>query len=68
MISADVHSASIQDRDGALDLLVQARQKTPTLQRFFTDQEYIGELQKHCFLKTGCLLTIAKKDPEAEGF
>ncbi|VVC35013.1 Transposase, IS4-like,Putative transposase IS4/IS5 family [Cinara cedri] len=68
VVTADVHSAGVQDRDGALALLIKAKRKTLTLQRFFADQGYTGELQKRCFLKTGCLLTIAKKDPEAEGF
>lgn len=68
VITADVHSASVQDRDGALDLLMRAKQKTPTLQRFFADQGYCGNLQNKCFLKTGCLFTIAKKDANAEGF
>lgn len=65
---AEVHSASIQDRDGALDLFVQAKKKTPTLQKFFADQGYTGTLQNRCFLKTGCLLTIAKKASDAVGF
>lgn len=68
MITADVHSASVQDREGALDLLVKAKQKIPTLQRFFADQGYTGTLQSRCFLKTGCLLTIAKKASDAVGF
>jgi transposase len=68
IITADVHSASIQDRDGALDLLVKAKQKTPTLQRFFADQGYCGDLKNKCLLKTGCLFTIAKKAVDVEGF
>ena len=68
VIAAEVHSASIQDRDSALDLFAQAKQKTPTLQKFFADQGYSGALQNNCFLKTGCLLTIAKKASDAIGF
>ncbi|WP_410529903.1 IS5 family transposase [Wolbachia endosymbiont (group A) of Campoletis raptor] len=68
IITADVHSASVQDRDGALGLFVQAKKKIPTLQKFFADQGYTGALQNHCFLKTGCLLTIAKKASDAVGF
>lgn len=40
IIDADVHSASVQDRDAALDLFVQAKKKIPTLQKFFADQGY----------------------------
>ncbi|WP_375604638.1 transposase [Wolbachia endosymbiont of Anurida maritima] len=35
VIAAEVHSASIQDRDGALNLFVQAKCKAPTLRKFF---------------------------------
>ncbi|GFY65299.1 IS5 family transposase [Trichonephila inaurata madagascariensis] len=68
IIEADVHSANVQDRDGALDLFVQAKKKIPTLQKFFADQGYSGALQNNCFLKTRCLLTIAKKASDAVGF
>lgn len=63
-----MHSASIQDRDGALNLFTQAKCKAPTLCKFFADQGYTGELQNRCFLKTGCLLTIAKKASDSVGF
>ncbi|WP_353270500.1 transposase [Wolbachia endosymbiont (group A) of Myopa testacea] len=68
IITADVHSVSVQDREGALGLFVQAKKKIPILQKFFADQGYMGALQNHCFLKTGCLLTIAKKASDAVGF
>ncbi|GFY79985.1 IS5 family transposase [Trichonephila inaurata madagascariensis] len=61
VIAAEVHSASIQDRDSALNLFAQAKCKVPTLRKFFADQGYIGKLQNRCLLETGCLLTIAKK-------
>ncbi|MBS9529423.1 MULTISPECIES: transposase [unclassified Wolbachia] len=34
IIAADVHSASVQDRDGALNLFTQAKYKAPTLRKF----------------------------------
>ncbi|WP_395462955.1 hypothetical protein [Wolbachia endosymbiont of Cantharis cryptica] len=40
VITAEVHSASIQDSDGALDLFIRAKEKAPRLQRFFADQGY----------------------------
>ncbi|WP_375316623.1 transposase [Wolbachia endosymbiont (group A) of Colletes cunicularius] len=61
VIAAEVQSASIQDRDGALNLFVQAKCKAPTLHKFFADQGYTGKLQNLCLLETGCLLTITKK-------
>ncbi|WP_353278166.1 hypothetical protein [Wolbachia endosymbiont (group A) of Agelastica alni] len=43
IIAADVHSASVQDRDGALNLFTQAKYKAPTLRKFFADQGYIAK-------------------------
>ncbi|GFY65212.1 IS66 family transposase [Trichonephila inaurata madagascariensis] len=40
VIAAEVHSASIQDRDSALNLLP-AKCKVPTLRKFLADQGYI---------------------------
>ncbi len=68
IIAADVHSASVQDRDGALNLFTQAKYKAPTLRKFFADQGYIGKLQNRCLLETGCLLTITKKAVDITGF
>ncbi|GFY65359.1 hypothetical protein TNIN_38611 [Trichonephila inaurata madagascariensis] len=42
VIAAEVHSASIQDRDSALNLfLPKLNAKFPTLRKFFADQGYI---------------------------
>ncbi|RDD35750.1 hypothetical protein Wcon_00051 [Wolbachia endosymbiont of Cylisticus convexus] len=43
---ADVHSASVQDRDGIFLFKLNAN-----LRKFFADQGYIGKLQNHCLLK-----------------
>ncbi|WP_419247517.1 transposase [Wolbachia endosymbiont of Rhagoletis indifferens] len=53
IIAADVHSASVQDRDGALNLFTQAKCKAPTLRKFFADQGYTGKLQNRCLLEMG---------------
>ncbi|WP_395463025.1 hypothetical protein [Wolbachia endosymbiont of Cantharis cryptica] len=68
VITAEVHSASVQDRDGALDLFIRAKEKAPRLQKFFADQGYKGKLQNRCLLETGCLLTITKKAVDVTGF
>ncbi|WP_410543592.1 transposase [Wolbachia endosymbiont of Atemnus politus] len=44
VITAEVHSASVQDRDGALNLFIQAKEKAPTLRKFFADQGYTAKL------------------------
>jgi putative transposase len=66
--AADVHSASVQDRNGALYHFTQPKRKAPTLERFFVDQVCTGKPQSHCSLKTGCLLKISKKPADAKGF
>ncbi|GFY65347.1 IS5 family transposase [Trichonephila inaurata madagascariensis] len=40
VITAEVHSASIQDRDGATNLFVQAKCKAPTLRKFLLTDGY----------------------------
>jgi len=61
MLSINVHSAGIQDRDGAKSTLLQAKKDYPSLQRFFADGAYAGKLQIWCFLKTSALLSIIKR-------
>ena len=61
VIAADVHSASVQDRDGALPVLRQAKAKYRSIMRYFADQGYSGKLQTKCFLETKCLLSIVKR-------
>jgi hypothetical protein len=54
--AADVNSASVQDRDGAITFFTQATQKAPTLRRFFADQAYTSKLQNHCFFENGMFI------------
>ena len=50
VLSCNVHSAGIQDRDGAKAVLAQAKTKYPTIVKFFADGGYAGALQIWCFL------------------
>jgi putative transposase len=61
VLAAQVHAANIQDRNAALDILFRAKNKYPSIQRFFADGGYIGQLQNQCLLKTGSLLSIVKR-------
>ena len=65
---AQTHSASTQDRDGALSLLIKAKEKYPTISRFFADGGYAGKLQNACFIHTKTLLTIVRKISDSKGF
>ena len=46
-----MHSASIQDRDGAKDVLIKAKHQYPAIVKFFADGGYAGALQNWCFLE-----------------
>ena len=56
-----MHSAGIQDRDGAKDVLIKAKAKYPTIIKFFADGGYTGSLQIWCFLTLKTLLAITHK-------
>jgi hypothetical protein len=47
LVAAIVHTADIQDRDGAPDLLISIRARFPWLRHVFADGGYAGEKLKH---------------------
>lgn len=55
-----MHSASLQDRDGAKAVLTQTKAKYTTIVKFFAGG-YAGALQIWCFLTLKTLLTIGHK-------
>lgn len=64
ILSVDIHSAGIQDRSGAMNILLAAKKKYPTIQRFFADGGYSGRLQSQCLLGTKALLSVIKRSSE----
>ncbi len=64
LLAVNVHSASIQDRDGAKESLLVAKNKYPSIERFFADGGYSGNLQNWCFLNTKSLLSVVKRKSE----
>jgi len=56
-----VHSASIQDRDGAKLVIVKIRQIIPTLKIIWADQGYAGQLVVWVKRLTGIALKIVKR-------
>jgi transposase len=54
LLSAAVHPASIQDRDGAVPLLRAARRLFPFVEVIFADGAYQGETTAEAVAKTGC--------------
>jgi len=49
-----VHPASVQDRDGARELLRKARPRFPFIERIFADAGYQGPKMASIVARTGC--------------
>ena len=64
-----VHPANIQDRDGAYEVLRQARRLFPFIERIFADGGYRGEKMALVVARTGSWkLEIVKRSDVANGF
>ena len=69
MVGLMVHSADIQDRDGAPDLLKSIRNRWPWLLHVFADGGYAGEKLKKRLQKIGkWTIEIIKRSDQAKGF
>lgn len=63
-----VTSASIQDRDGGVELCDEVQQKAPRVQKMWADSAYRGELVEYVQKWCRFVLEIVKKPPEQRGF
>jgi transposase len=69
MLAAHVHPASVQDRDGALPLLKEARRLFPFIERLFADGAYQGATTAAAVRALGRWeLEIVKRLDQAQGF
>ena len=69
MVGLVVHSASIQDRDGAPDVLKSIRHSFPWLRHVFADGGYQGPKLRAALRKVGdWTLEIVKRSDQAKGF
>jgi putative transposase len=69
LVAAVVHTADIQDRDGAPDVLTSIRASFPWLRHVFADGGYAGEkLETALKGKGGWTLEIIKRSDAAKGF
>jgi transposase len=69
LVAAIVHTADIQDRDGAPDVLASIRTSFPWLRHVFADGGYAGEkLQTALKGKGDWTLEIIKRSDNAKGF
>jgi len=68
-VALDVHSADIQDRDGAVPLLVSMRSSWPWLRHVFADGGYAGDKLVNALVGKGkWTIEVVKRSDEAEGF
>jgi putative transposase len=63
-----VHSAGIQDRDGAKLVFEQLRGAFPRLRRIWADGGYAGQLVDWVLAFAGWILEIVQRSAEATGF
>jgi transposase len=69
LLNVVVHSADVQDRDGAFALLRRARRLFPFIERIFADGGYRGEKMALVVARTGAWkLEIVKRNDAAQGF
>lgn len=69
MVGLVIHSAGIQDRDGAPDVLKTILKRWPWLRHIFADGGYAGPKLKNRLEKVGKFtLEIVKRSDHAEGF
>ena len=69
LIGFVVHSAGIQDRDGAPDVLATVAKRYPTLRHLFADGGYAGPVLRDALKAIGCWsVQIIKRSDTVEGF
>ena len=69
LVAAIVHTAGIQDRDGAVSLLASIRSAFPWLRHVFADGGYAGDKLKTALANLGrWTLAIVKRAAHAQGF
>ena len=69
IVGAVVHAATIQDRDGAPDVLMSIRARWPWLRHVFADGGYAGDKLKAALAnKSRWTIEIIKRSDTAKGF
>jgi len=68
MITCIVHGADVQDRDGGIDALRQAKRKVPSLKKIWADGGYQGPLFAAAFAAVGAwsLEIVKRSDPRTQ--
>ena len=68
IVGVVVHSAGVQDRDGAKKVMEKIRSACPRLEVVWADAGYAGKLEAWVKAFVGCRLDIVKRAKDAVGF
>ena len=68
LLSVVVHSAGIQDRDGAKLVFEKARDRFPRMKRIWAGGSYAGQLLEWLRTLSGWILEIVKRPKDAKRF
>ena len=68
MVGVVVHSAGVQDRDGAKLVIQKVRFNSPRLKKLWADGGYAGELESWVHRFTGWESEIGRRNDAARGF
>jgi putative transposase len=68
ILVAAVTPASVQDRDGAVPVLMQAARAFPTLEHVWVDGAYQGAVIDQVRTKTGLRIEVVKRSDQRKGF
>ena len=69
LLAAQVHPAGVQDRDGAVPLLVELHRRRSTVQTVFADGGYAGDKLRTALREAGCQVTVdvVRKPADSKG-
>ena len=69
LVGLQVHTADVQDRDGAVDVIASIRRLYPWLRHLFADGGYAGDKLNHALAEIGrWTVEIIKRSDTAKGF
>jgi putative transposase len=68
ILVAEVTPASVQDRDGAVPVLMQAARAYPTIEHVWVDGAYQGAVIDKVRAKTGLRIEVVKRCDDRKGF
>jgi len=68
MLALSVTPANVQDRDGAVPLIHNARSAYPTIRKILVDGAYVGNVIDDAETETGIVVEVTKRNEQVKGF